>query len=87
MTHFLSSDQNPNGHKLEDVLRKVRNDIIYRATKIMDDSRPEAQHVLNNNIEILGMLAKSISLAEDSTMVLNKSFGTSQSGAPRIGKE
>ncbi|MCP5382023.1 MAG: histidine kinase [Kordiimonadaceae bacterium] len=87
MTHFLSSDQNPNGHKLEDVLRKVRNDIIYRATKIMDDSRPEAQHVLNNNIEILGMLAKSISLAEDSTMVLNKSFGTSQSGSPRIGKE
>ncbi|HRW30761.1 MAG: histidine kinase [Alphaproteobacteria bacterium] len=87
MTHFLSSDQNPSGHKLEDVLKKVRNDIIYRATKIMDDNRPEAQHVLNNNIEILGMLAKSIALAEDSTMVLNKSFGTSQIGAPRIGTE
>jgi len=87
MTHFLSSDQNPDGHKLEDVLSKIRNDIIYRATKIMDDSRPEAQHVLNNNLEILGLLAESISLAEDSTQVLNKSFGTSQVGSPRIGTE
>tara|TARA_R110002096_G_scaffold367840_1_gene561094 strand:- start:24680 stop:24943 length:264 start_codon:yes stop_codon:yes gene_type:complete len=87
MTHFLSSDQNPDGHKLEDVLRKIRNDIIYRATKIMDDSRPEANHVLDNNIKILSMLAESIKLAEDSTQVLNRSFGTSRTGDPRIGTE
>ena len=87
MTHFLSSDQNQDGHKLEDVLRKIRNDIIYRATKIMEDGKPEAQHVLNNNIEILSMLADAIKLAEDSTQVLNRSFGTSRSGSPRIGTE
>ncbi len=85
MTHFLSSDQNQEGHKLEDVLKKVRNDIIYRATKIMDDPKPEAEQVLNNNIEILGLLKESILLAENSTEILNRSFGTSKSGSPRIG--
>ena len=87
MTHFLSSDKNPEGHKLEDVLKKIRNDILYRATKIMDDEKPEAHHVLNNNMEILGLLSSAIALAEDSTQVLNRAFGTSTSGSPRIGKE
>ena len=87
MTHFLSSDKNQDGHKLEDVLKKVRNDIIYRATKIMDDPKPEAEQVLNNNIKILELLKESISLAENSTEILNRSFGTSKSGSPRIGTE
>jgi len=85
MTHILLSDQNPEGHKLEDVLRKIRNDIIYRQTKIMDDVKPEAQQVLNNNIEVLGLLAEAITLAEDSTQVLNRSFGARKPGSPRIG--
>ena len=85
MTHFLSSDQNSEGHKLEDVLKKIRNDIIYRATKIMDDPKPEAEQVLNNNIKILELLKESILLAENSTEILNRSFGTSRSGSPRIG--
>lgn len=87
MTHFLSSDQNPDGHKLEDVLKKVRNDILYRATKIMDDNKPEAQHVLANNIKILEMLSDAITLAENSTQVLDRAFGTNQGGSPRIGNE
>ncbi len=86
MTHFLSSDKNPEGYKLEDVLKRVRNDILYRATKIMDDDKPEAQHVLANNMEILKLLTESIALAEDSTQVLNRAFGSSKPGAPRIGK-
>ncbi len=87
MTHFLSSDKKPDGYKLEEILKKVRNDIIYRATKIMDDPIPEAQHVLNNNIQILGILEEAIALAEDSTQVLNKSFGAGGKGSPRIGTE
>ncbi|MBT6031404.1 MAG: histidine kinase [Kordiimonadaceae bacterium] len=86
MTHFLSSDANPEGHKLEDVLKKIRNDIIYRATKIMDDNKPEAQHVLNNNLKILNYLSQSIELAENSTEILDKSFGHKSSSSPRIGK-
>lgn len=87
MTHFLKTDEKPEGYKLEDILKKIRNDVIYRATKIMDDQRPEAEHVLNNNLQVLTLLAQCISLAENSTQILDKSFGMSHSGSPRIGKE
>ncbi len=86
MTRFLITDDNPNGSKLEDLLSEIRNEILQRATKIMDDSRPEAVHVINNNIKILNYLAESIALAEDSTNVLNKSFGQHNPDVPRIGK-
>ncbi len=86
MTHFLSSDVNPEGYKLEDILKGIRNDILYRATKIMDDDKPEAQHVLRNNMKILDYLSQSIALAEDSTNTLNRAFGNSTPGSPRIGK-
>jgi hypothetical protein len=66
MTHFLVTDENPDGYRLE-------------------DDRPEARHVLENNIKILGILAECISLAEDSTTVLDKSFGKHKDGEPRIG--
>jgi hypothetical protein len=87
MIHFLSSDKNPDGHKLENILKKIRNDVLYRATKIMDDPKPEAQSVLANNVRILSMLEDAIKLAEDSTHTLDRAFGTSQSGTPRIGND
>jgi hypothetical protein len=86
MSRFLVNDDNPDGYKLEDILSAIRNEVIQRATKIMDDSRPEAVTVLNNNIRILDHLAQSISLAENSTTVLDKAFGTHNPDVPRIGK-
>ena len=53
----------------------------------MEDNKPEAQHVLNNNIEILSLLDGAIKLAEDSTNTLNRAFGTSVPGSPRIGSD
>ena len=85
MTHFLISDENPKGHRLEEILSDIRKDIVQRANKIIDDDRPEARHVLENNIKILGMLSECIGVAEDSTRTLDKSFGPSQQGMPRIG--
>ena len=85
MTGFLISDDNPSGHKLEDILSAIRNEVIERAGKIKDDRRPEATNVLNNNIKILSLLAESISLAEDSTRILDKSFGPHRKDEPRIG--
>ncbi|MBE7638039.1 histidine kinase [Sneathiella sp. P13V-1] len=88
MTHFLVTEENPNGQRLEDVLMKVRADVVLRCTKITDDVRPEAQHVLNNNMLILNALTDAIKLAQDSTQVLDKAFGPSQTakgGPPRIG--
>ena len=87
MTHFLVSDANPNGSKLEDILMIIRSDVLTRCTKITDDRRPEAQHVLGNNIKILDYLSEAIKLADDSSHVLDKAFGPgAKGGPPRIGK-
>jgi hypothetical protein len=88
MTHFLVSEEKPDGHRLEDLLRIVRKDVLLRCTKITDDTRPEAQLVLSNNIKVLEHLSEAIKLAESSTHILDKAFGPSQSsqgGPPRIG--
>lgn len=88
MTRFLVSDENPAGLRLEDILHAIRMDMITRCTKIMNDPKDEARHVLNNNIKILTLLSDAITLAEDSTRVLDKAFGPSNAakgGPPRIG--
>jgi len=88
MTHFLVSDENPAGHKLEDLLCNLRADIINRCNKITNDQRPEAMAVLANNVKILEHLTESIHLATESTKMLDRSFGPStaeQGGPARIG--
>jgi hypothetical protein len=90
MTHFLRSEKNPTGHKLEDLLMHLRSDMIHRCEVIASDTRPEALHVMNNNMKILTLVSEAIGLALDSTRVLDKSFGPSQAahgGPPRIGKQ
>jgi hypothetical protein len=86
MTHFLSTPEKPDGWKLEEILKQIQNDIVRRSNKIIDDARPEARAVLQNNIEILHWLCQCIDKAEDSTRILN-SFGPSRGaeGEPRIG--
>ncbi len=86
MTNFLVTEENPEGYKLEDILTAIRNDIVLRAAKIMDDRRPEATAVMNNNIKILGYLSECIELATNSSEVLDKSFGPHNPEVPRIGK-
>jgi hypothetical protein len=88
MTHFLKSDLKPDGYKLEDILSAISRDVLYRASVIADDPRPEARRVLDNNVRILTLLAEARQLAEDSTYTLDKAFGpsvTDRGGAPRIG--
>jgi hypothetical protein len=87
MTHFLVSEDKPDGHRLEDILQAVRGDIVKRAAKIADDRRPAAAHVLKNKVRILALLSEAIGLAEDSTAVLTRAFGPGiKGGPPRIGK-
>lgn len=86
MTHFLATDERPDGYRLEDILMLLRKDMLTRALKIADDRRPEALYVLRNNMKILEILSEAITIAEDSTRVLDRAFGTSKDGEPRIGK-
>ncbi|MDP3739676.1 MAG: hypothetical protein Q8R02_19970 [Hyphomonadaceae bacterium] len=90
MTHFLRSEKKPDGHKLEDLLMQLRADMIQRCDIIAADTRPEALHVMANNMKILGLLSEAITLSLDSTRVLDRAFGPSQAaqgGPPRIGKQ
>ena len=83
-TTFLVTPENPDGWMLEELLAEIQNDIMRRCQKIVDDQRPEARSVLNNNIEILSMLTKCVDQAQDSTRILN-SLGPKVEGRPRIG--
>jgi len=88
MTRFLVSDENPSGYKLEDILTVIRADVLKRSSKVAMDDRPEAQHVVSNNMEVLQHLTRAIELAKDSTRTLDKAFGPSKAtegGAPRVG--
>lgn len=85
MTHFLISEDKPEGLRLEDILDLLRQDIVKRTQKIVADNRREARHVLKNNIRILALVTEAMELAEDSTLVLDKSFGPSDPAQPRIG--
>ncbi len=86
MTHFLVTEENPDGYRLEDILMLIRKDMLTRALKISDERRPEALHVMHNNMKILGLVSEAIALAEDSTRVLDRAFGPSKGHVPRIGK-
>jgi hypothetical protein len=89
VTRFLCSEKHPEGYKLEDLLLLLRGEVIHRCEAIAGDHRPEALHVMNNNLKILTHLSEGITLAMDSTRVLDRSFGPSQAaqgGPPRIGK-
>lgn len=70
------------------ILKTIRDDMIIRCGFLIDDRRSEAEHVIGNNVKILNHLSEAISLAEDSTKILDKAFGPSasgQGGPPRIG--
>ncbi len=85
MTHFLATDENPNGYKLEDILTSIRQDVIKRVGKIAHDSKPLALQVLKNNLRILSLLTECIEIADSSTELLIRSFGPSNPVEPRIG--
>ncbi len=85
MSHFLATEENPQGYKLEDILMLIRKDILTRAVKISDDRRIEALHVMQNKMRILGLISEAIALAEDSTRILDKAFGPKSGQSPRIG--
>jgi len=86
MTKFLVTPEHPTGWKLEDILAEVQNEIIRRSHKLIDDHRPEARAVLNNNFAILTCLTQAIERAQDSTKIVNTLGPPSTDGQPRLGR-
>ena len=83
-TTLLVTADNPDGWTLEDILTEIQNDMFRRSSKIIEDNRGEARQVLQNNVEILGLLTTCIEKAHESTAILN-SLGPHEDGKPRIG--
>ena len=79
------TDEYLDGWKIEDILMTIQNDMFRRTQKIVGDSREEARAVLNNNVEILGLLSQCIEEATELTRILNRSFGLHKDRKPRIG--
>lgn len=77
-TTFLVSEGRPDGYRLEDIMREIRNDILVRCTHAMNDERPETGIVMANNMQILAKMSDIIALAENSTEVLSRVFGAEQ---------
>jgi hypothetical protein len=89
MNRLLRSEKNLEGPTLEELLIQLRSDMINRCEVIANDTRAEALHVMNNNVKIMAHISEALELARDSTRVLDRAFGPSQSaqgGPPRIGK-
>ncbi|MEP1170782.1 MAG: histidine kinase [Alphaproteobacteria bacterium] len=78
MTKLLVSDDNPNGAKLEDILRILRNDIIARCNVSVETHERETEKVVANNMRILNLLTECIDLAEVSTDILVQAYGVEQ---------
>lgn len=86
MTHFLADDKHPDGYRLEEILIALRKDLVRRSTLILDDDRPQARQVLDNDIKIMNLLSECISTAEESSRLLDHAFGKHVAGQPRIGR-
>tara|TARA_R110000824_G_scaffold74582_1_gene189476 strand:+ start:180 stop:473 length:294 start_codon:yes stop_codon:yes gene_type:complete len=78
MTKLLVSDDNPNGAKLEDIIRILRNDIIARCNVSVATHERETEKVVANNMRILNLLTECIDLAEASTDILVQAYGVEQ---------
>lgn len=85
---ILMGSDNHNGWKLEDLLEQVRQEVSQKINKIINDSSPQAQLVVKNNLAIIEHLGAAEALQRSSYVVLDairKNEGPS--GKPRIGND
>jgi hypothetical protein len=86
--NILMGRDNPDGHKLEELLHKVAGEVEAKCIFICDDPRLEAKTVLRNNQQIIGLLRQAEALQRHSYDVLdNMSKNEGPLGRYRIGKQ
>jgi hypothetical protein len=85
---ILMSRDNHHGWKLEELVEKLRGEIMSKSLNIAADMSFEAQTVKNNNFQILGLLMQVEAFQRQSFVVMSK-LGKDQGpkGVPRIGKD
>ena len=68
MARSLSSDKYPLGHDLGNILEAIRAEVLKGSGRIAHDGRPETRHLLGHvldcNMNVLGMLSEARKAAE-----------------------
>ncbi len=83
----LMGSENHNGWKLEELLAQVKQEVSQKINKIVNDSSPQAQLVVRNNLAIIEHLGAAEALQQSSYIVLDAiSKNEGPAGNPRIGK-
>ena len=86
MKPILMSSVNPTGHKLEDLLPRLRAEISNKTDRLVGDDRPISQTLIRNNHLIMQLLAQAEAIQRESLRELDR-IGPDQgpTGTPRIG--
>jgi hypothetical protein len=86
MKQVLMSNENHNGWKLENLLAQVKLEVSQKINKIINDTSPQAQLVVRNNLAIIEHLGAAEALQRSSYVVLDAMKpNEGPSGKPRIG--
>lgn len=84
--NMLMSAENPNGHKLEDLLATLQNEIVEKNNKIKSDKSSLSHHVQVNNNRLISLLAQAEKVQRSSLELLAaKAPDPGPKGTPRIG--
>jgi hypothetical protein len=84
---ILMTRENPQGHKLEDLLAQIAHELTVKNNRLRGDSSAAAQTLAHNNVEIISRLHECRRLQEHSLKVL-ETVGPDQgpTGKPRVGE-
>lgn len=84
----LMGSENPEGWKLEELLAKLRQELVHKTNKIINDNTPQAKMIVENNLKIIEHLGAAEALQRASYGILD-AMGPNEGpkGKPRIGKE
>lgn len=84
---ILMTRDNPDGFKLEELAEKLRGEIMAKTLNISGDPSFEAQTVVNNNAQIIGLLYQIEALQRQSFVVMSQIRpDEGPGGKPRIGE-
>lgn len=87
MSKILMSRENPEGHKLEELLATVQSELIVKTALLEGDDCPASEAIRTNNEKIVALLQEAESLQRDTMQRLND-LGEDKGpyAEPRVGK-
>jgi hypothetical protein len=87
MKNVLMSANNPNGFKLEELLKQLQVEVVEKTARVANDTSELAEQVKGNNRKIIQLLSEAERLQRESfALMAAKAPDCGPLGSPRIGK-